>query len=98
MHCFRKTLASFDQFSNLVLHDAVERRICYYPSENTLYFTDVPLGLYVVRGDSMVLSGPLLTHPSQHQKEVSLEEYESLCKSELAQPPLKWDFDEDLTA
>jgi small nuclear ribonucleoprotein (snRNP)-like protein len=105
----QQTLVSFDQFSNMVLSAAVERRICYHPLDRILYYTDVPLGLYVVRGDSTVLSGPLSpdhddpmnsnnNNQLSHSKCVSLAEYEMLCQNNKAQPPLKWDFDEDLTA
>ena len=46
-------LRSFDQFANLVLESAVERIIV-----GTLY-CEVPLGLYVVRGENVVLLGEL---------------------------------------
>lgn len=67
------TLRSFDQFSNMVMEDVVERRIVAMgagagagtgagtggkEAEPTRsYYTDVPLGLFMVRGDSMVLLG-----------------------------------------
>ena len=44
-------LRSFDQYMNLALHDTVERIIF----ENK--YCDVPLGLFLVRGDSIVLLG-----------------------------------------
>ena len=44
---------SFDQFANLVLEGAVERVIV-----GTLYAED-PLGLYVVRGENVVLLGDI---------------------------------------
>ena len=40
------TLRTFDQFSNIVLEHAIERIIVGH------CFADVPLGLYVVRGDA----------------------------------------------
>ena len=46
-------LRSFDQFSNIVLEECVERVVvdnCY---------ADVPLGTYVVRGENVVLLGNL---------------------------------------
>ena len=51
-------MRSFDQFSNVVLEDAVERRVVIPAKEgvNAVY-GDAPLGLYVVRGDSIVLLG-----------------------------------------
>ena len=53
------------------------------------------MGIYVVRGDSMVLCG---VHDSYNVglQAVSLEELEQL--QETADPPLQWDFDTDLTA
>lgn len=42
-------LRSFDQFSNIVLSDAVERIIV------ESQYGDVPLGLYIVRGENVVL-------------------------------------------
>jgi len=58
------TLRSFDQFSNMVLEDTSERRVLHIKNkrrqggdEMCCYYTDVCLGLYMVRGDSMVLLG-----------------------------------------
>lgn len=44
-------LRSFDQFANLVLEHAVERIIV-----GTQY-CDIPLGIYVLRGENLVLMG-----------------------------------------
>lgn len=52
-------LRSFDQFSNIVLSDAVERIIV----ENQ--YGDVPLGLYIVRGENVVLMVSPLHRPIQ---------------------------------
>ncbi len=46
-------LRSFDQFANLVLDQAVERIIV-----GGMY-SDVPLGLYMLRGENLVLMGQL---------------------------------------
>ena len=46
-------LRSFDQFANLVLESAIERIIV-----ETKY-AEVPLGLYVVRGENVVLLGQI---------------------------------------
>jgi len=46
-------LRSFDQFANVVLEEAVERII--YEKQ----FADVPLGLYVIRGENVVLLGEM---------------------------------------
>jgi len=65
------TFRSFDQYSNMVLDNVSERRF-HNQSKNKnsddkgknnnnnkqiTYFTDVPLGMYIVRGDSIVLLG-----------------------------------------
>ena len=46
-------LRSFDQFSNIVLEETVERVVVERD------YADVPLGLYVVRGENVVLLGEL---------------------------------------
>lgn len=45
------TLRSFDQFANIVLESAVERIIVGQS------YSDIPLGLYIVRGENVVLMG-----------------------------------------
>jgi small nuclear ribonucleoprotein (snRNP)-like protein len=57
-------LRSFDQFSNMVLDQTSERRVLHTKKSNKgaedeviCYYTDILLGLYLVRGDSMVLLG-----------------------------------------
>ena len=47
------TLRSFDQFANIVLENAVERMIV------GTHYSDVPLGLYIVRGENVVLMGDI---------------------------------------
>lgn len=92
------TLSSFDQFSNLVLIDAIERRIVTVKDDTGVprnYYSDVTLGIYVVRGDSMVLAGEVHDN-SALMEEVSLEELEKLAAK--ADAPLGWDFDGDLIA
>ncbi|KAM7513070.1 hypothetical protein LguiB_011945 [Lonicera macranthoides] len=46
-------LCSFDQYANVVLQDTCERAIV-----GDLY-CDIPLGLYVIRGENVVLLGEL---------------------------------------
>ena len=46
-------LRSFDQFSNIVLEECVERVVV------DSSYADVPLGLYVIRGENVVLLGDL---------------------------------------
>mmetsp|Transcript_2331 Transcript_2331/g.3578 ORF Transcript_2331/g.3578 Transcript_2331/m.3578 type:complete len:221 (+) Transcript_2331:208-870(+) len=52
-------LRSFDQFSNMVLEDTSERRVLHLKKggDTICYYTDIQLGLYLIRGDSMVLLG-----------------------------------------
>ncbi|KAG8463341.1 hypothetical protein KFE25_004852 [Diacronema lutheri] len=59
------TLRSFDQFSNIVLETTVERIIV------SGQFADLPLGLYVVRGENIVLLGPV-----DEEKEANLQQLE----------------------
>jgi len=97
-----QTLVSYDQFNNLVLMDAMERRMVQ--QTNVLYYADLPLGLYVVRGDSMVLAGHI-PHETETattanvvpMKQVTLEELDQLQQPASA-APLEWDFDTDLIA
>lgn len=81
----------------MVLSEAIERRIVTVKTDGNSknYFADIPLGMYVVRGDSMVLCGEVHNHWPLLE-EVSLEELEKL--QEKAEPPLEWEFDLDLTA
>lgn len=83
----------------MVLLDAIERRIVTVKDDNGVarnFYSDIPLGIYVVRGDSMVLAGEVHDNSAQLMQEVSLEELESLAVK--ADAPLEWDFDGDLTA
>ena len=51
-------MRSFDQFANLVLEHALERVIV------GKRFADVPLGLYVIRGENTVLLGQIVSSPA----------------------------------
>jgi len=87
-------LRSFDQFSNMVLEDTSERRIHRPSNSNTnpvCYYTDVKLGLYLVRGDSMVLLGEVEeSYGGDNEEEnnsmvgcmkrLSLEEFEKMLE------------------
>ena len=46
-------LRSFDQFANIVLENAAERIIVGSS------YSDIPLGLYIVRGENVVLMGEI---------------------------------------
>lgn len=82
--------------------DAMERRMVQ--QADILYYADLPLGLYVVRGDSMVLTGHIphetdstVTASVVPMKQVTLEELDQLQQPASA-TPLEWDFDTDLIA
>lgn len=90
-----KNLRSFDQFSNMVIDDTSERRMCF--KDQVCYYADVPLGLYVVRGDSMVLLGQVGDFIPNQLKEVKLEELVHMI-AESGAGALNWDVDADLQA
>ena len=58
-------------------------------------YADVPLGVYIVRGDSMVLMGQISSDDAM--KRVELDEYEEIVKKSPSEA-LEWDFDKDLLA
>lgn len=89
-----KMLRSFDQYSNMVLEETSERKV-HRGSDGVTYFADVPLGVYVVRGDSMVLLGQVSS--DEGMQEVDLAELDELIEKS-AQEGLEWDFDKDLLA
>ena len=75
------TLRSFDQFANIVLEEAVERIVV------GKQYADVPLGLYVIRGENTVLIGAIDDAKEAHTTteiltEVAVEEILSLKKAE----------------
>lgn len=55
-------MRSFDQFANIVLESAVERIVV------GSRYADVPLGLYVIRGENVVLLGEVVRGPSRHAR------------------------------
>ncbi|KAL9242167.1 hypothetical protein vseg_016193 [Gypsophila vaccaria] len=72
-------LRSFDQFANVVLEGACERVIV-----GELY-CDIPLGLYIVRGENVVLIGELATGEAElppHMTQVSESEIKRAQKAE----------------
>ncbi|XP_044495480.1 sm-like protein LSM1B isoform X3 [Mangifera indica] len=71
------TLCSFDQFANAVLESACERVIV-----GDLY-CDIPLGLYVIRGENVVLIGELDLEREElppHMTHVSVAEIRNPCR------------------
>jgi len=89
-------MISYDQFSNLILEDAAERRVVV--ANGICHFANIPLGLYIVRGDSLVLMGQMDSMRESHvMKEVSLEELEKI-REQASKEETVWDFDSDLVA
>ena len=83
-------LRSFDQFMNLILEDTCERVLL--PGK----FCDVPLGLYIVRGDTIVLLGEVdpNTEESRMQLEkLSAEQIMEMDDLEPLESKLSWDFE-----
>lgn len=77
----------------MILDDASERKI-HRNKEGFTCFADIPLGLYIVRGDSVVLLGQV--GPDEGMKKMELEELEEMISAE--EEELEWDFDKDLLA
>ncbi|XP_058179273.1 sm-like protein LSM1B [Rhododendron vialii] len=79
-------LRSFDQFANAVLESACERVIV-----GDLY-SDIPLGLYIIRGENVVLIGELDLEKDElppHMTRVTEEEIKSAQKVEREASDLK---------
>lgn len=92
-----QTLKSFDQFSNMILDETSERKMCVCNGQH--YHANQPLGLYIVRGDSLVLMGEISDAIQTTSKEVTVEELEELaCQQDDNEQELEWDFDNDLIA
>jgi U6 snRNA-associated Sm-like protein LSm1 len=89
-----KTLRTFDQFSNMVLEETSERKV-HRHKDGTIYYSDMPMGVYVVRGDSLVLLGQV--GPDEGMKKVEAEELEEMIEASKDEN-LVWDFDNDLLA
>ncbi|GAA0155835.1 RNA splicing factor [Lithospermum erythrorhizon] len=80
------TLRSFDQFANAVLEGACDRVIV-----GELY-CDIPLGLYVIRGENVVLIGELTPNEEElppHMTRVSVDAIRQAQKVEMQASELK---------
>ncbi|XP_020547898.1 sm-like protein LSM1B isoform X2 [Sesamum indicum] len=80
------TLRSFDQFANAVLEGACERVIV-----GELY-CDIPLGLYVIRGENVVLIGELDSDKEElppHMTRVSTADIRKAQKADREASELK---------
>jgi U6 snRNA-associated Sm-like protein LSm1 len=84
-------LRSFDQFMNLILEDTCERVLL------TGKYCDFPLGLYIVRGDNIVLLGEIdETKEHTSMEKIDQEQYVAAMSEESNEAEnLKtvWDFD-----
>lgn len=84
-------LVSIDQFLNLILENTCERVLL------TGKYCDVPLGLYIVRGDTIVLLGEIDDEKEENMKLEKVEPenlgdvYEE--QEELDTPKTNWDFE-----
>jgi U6 snRNA-associated Sm-like protein LSm1 len=81
----------------MVLEETCERRMCLV--NGISHYCDVPMGLYVIRGDSMVLLGQVDggEAAANNMKEVELDELMAMIK-ESGTGAINWDFDADLEA
>ncbi|KMZ64496.1 Small nuclear ribonucleoprotein LSM1 [Zostera marina] len=80
------TLRSFDQYANAVIEGACERIIVGE------LFCDIPLGLYVIRGENVVLIGELdlkIQELPDHMVRVSAQEIKDAQKAEIEALDLK---------
>ena len=85
------TMRSFDQFSNIVLEHAEERVVV------GKRFADVPLGLYVIRGDAVVLLGevaPELEASDAHPRERPIADVVALEESGEGTTAVVWDIED----
>ena len=82
-------LRSFDQFMNLILEDTCERVLM--PGK----FCDIPLGLYIVRGDTIVLLGEVDSETEEEKMQLERIEPEEMMESgeEPEESKLSWDFE-----
>lgn len=81
-------LRSFDQFMNLILEDTHERLLL--PGK----YSDVPMGLFIVRGDTIVLMGEVDSDPDAEADSMKLERVDPETMDEWPlDAKLSWDFE-----
>ncbi|KAH8092058.1 deadenylation-dependent decapping of nuclear-transcribed mRNA [Aureococcus anophagefferens] len=90
-------MRSFDQFSNVVLEDTYERR--RHPRRRVAAGRSggVPLGLYVIRGDSVVLLGEVaeeLEASEDHPRQLPIEDVVALERSGAGTAAVVWDIED----
>mmetsp|Transcript_1411 Transcript_1411/g.1920 ORF Transcript_1411/g.1920 Transcript_1411/m.1920 type:complete len:121 (+) Transcript_1411:179-541(+) len=82
-------LRCFDQYSNVVMEDTHERHVV----EDV--YGDIPLGLYIVRGDNVVLMGEVdedVESSENYLRKVSPEEILELEREKESTTKSDWDF------
>lgn len=80
------TLRSFDQFLNLIVEDTCERVLLKGK------YCDVPLGLYIVRGDTIVLVGEIEKNLEELES-VPPEQYTAELSEQAGELRIQWDFE-----
>jgi hypothetical protein len=96
------------------LQNTVERRILVVPislqqqqqqqQTPAYYYTDIPLGLYCVRGENTVIMGRHNPHAMGIGQPLDLPTFQTKTQelkqstSQDSSSPVQWDFDADLTA
>lgn len=78
----------------MVLDEVTERKF-HRSKEGVTYFADISLGVYIARGDSMVLLGQVGSDDGM--KKIELKELEDMI-AKTKEEALEWDFDKDLLA
>ncbi|KAJ1445394.1 hypothetical protein M885DRAFT_550059 [Pelagophyceae sp. CCMP2097] len=90
-------MRSVDQFSNVVLENTFERRTIL-PADGPPAYGDFPLGLFLVRGDAVVLLGEvsedLETEAAGYPRHVSTETIEELESQGVDTTDVSWDIEE----
>ena len=67
-------LRSVDQFANLVLHRTIER------IHVGKQYGDIPRGVFIVRGENVVLLGEIVSHEKKLIKTIVFNSSESVIK------------------
>ena len=83
-------LRSFDQYMNLIMEETCERVLM--PGK----FCDIPLGLYIVRGDTIVLLGETDQDAEEEKmnlKRIEPEEMMEAMVSGAEDSKVSWDFE-----
>jgi U6 snRNA-associated Sm-like protein LSm1 len=86
-------LRSFDQFMNLILEETCER-VLLTGKDTKKKYCDFPLGLYIVRGDNIVLLGEIdVEVESENLERIDQEQYLALSADQDEGGKVVWDFE-----